>query len=69
MIKPSQQSLPSVADVSANPWKSRGRHRVNNMIPVAVVAGGWGNGSTEAYTGKPAGHRAERTRLKVDTAP
>jgi hypothetical protein len=69
MIKPSQQSLPSVAGVSANPWNSRGRHRVNNVIPEAVEVGGWGNGTSEAYTGKPAGHRAERTRLKVDTAP
>ena len=42
---------------------------MNNMNPAVSEAGGWGNGTTEAYTGKPAGHRAERTRLKVDIAP
>jgi hypothetical protein len=70
MIKPSQQSLPSVAGVSANPLEHCGRHRVNNMNPEAdLEADGWGNGTTEAYTGKSVGHRAERTRLKVDIAP
>ena len=70
MIKPSQQSLPSVADMPANPWNHRGRPRVNNMNPEAAwKLMEWGNGMAEAYTGKPAGHRAERTRLKVDIAP
>jgi len=70
MVKPSQQPLPSVADMSANPLELRGRHRVNNMNPEAGwPAEGWGNGMAEAYTGKHAGHRAERTRLKVDIAP
>lgn len=31
--------------------------------------GGWRNSMDEAYTGNPAGHRAFRKRLKVDTAP
>jgi hypothetical protein len=31
--------------------------------------GGWRNSMDEAYTGNHAGHRAVRTRLKVDTAP
>jgi hypothetical protein len=40
------------------------------MNPEAdLEADGWGNGTTEAYTGKSVGHRAERTRLKVDIAP
>jgi hypothetical protein len=69
MVKQSQQPLPSVAGVSANPLESRGRHRVNNMNPEAHRAEGWGNDTTEAYTGKPTGHRAGRIRLKVDTAP
>ena len=57
--------------MTANPSKLRGRHRVNNMNPEAVrkAAEGWGNGMAEAYTGNHAGHRAVRTRLKVDTAP
>ena len=58
--------------MSANPLKIRGRHRVNNMNPEAwtqVQADGWENGMAEAYTGNHAGHRAVRTRLKVDTAP
>lgn len=45
---------------------------MNNMNPEAgtqVRALGWGNGMAEAYTGNHAGHRAVRTRLKVDTAP
>ena len=50
--------------------KLRGRHRVNNREPEAAVeADGWGNSTIEAYTGKHAGHRASRKRLKVDTAP
>jgi len=54
----------------ANPLKLRGSHRVNNMNPEAALeAEGWGNSMIEAYTGNPAGHRAARTRLKVDTAP
>lgn len=54
----------------ANPLKLRGRHRVNNMNPdVASATDGWGNSMIEAYTGKHAGHRAVRNRLKVDTAP
>ena len=54
----------------ANPLENRGRHRVNNMNPEAVLeADGWGNNMIEAYTGNHAGHRAVRTRLKVDTAP
>ena len=54
----------------ANPLELRGRHRVNNMNPEAVLeADGWGNSMIEAYTGNHAGHRAARTRLKVDTAP
>jgi len=54
----------------ANPLKSRGRHRVNNMNSEAdKEAEEWGNSMAEAYTGKSAGHRAERTRLKVDIAP
>ena len=57
--------------MTANPSKLRGRHRVNNMNPEAArkAAEGWGNGMVEAYTGNHAGHRAGRTRLKVDTAP
>ncbi len=46
--------------------------RVNNMNLEAgtqVRGFGWGNGMAEAYTGNHAGHRAVRTRLKVDTAP
>ena len=45
---------------------------MNNMNPEAwtqVQADGWENGMAEAYTGNHAGHRAVRTRLKVDTAP
>jgi len=43
---------------------------VNNKNPEAdLEAEGWGNSTIEAYTGKSAGHRAERTRLKVDIAP
>ena len=43
---------------------------MNNIKPEAgLEAEGWGNSMAEAYTGKPAGHRAERTRLKVDIAP
>jgi hypothetical protein len=54
----------------ANPLENCGRHRVNNMNPEAVMeAEGWGNSMIEAYTGNHAGHRAVRTRLKVDTAP
>ena len=54
----------------ANPLEIRGRHRVNNMNPEAdYKAEGWGNSTIEAYTGKHAGHRAVRTRLKVDIAP
>ena len=56
--------------MSANPLENCGRHRVNNMHPEAVMeAEGWGNGTIEAYTGKHAGHRAFRKRLKVDIAP
>lgn len=54
----------------ANPLELRGRHRVNNMNPeAALVAAGWGNSMIEAYTGKHVGHRAVRSRLKVDIAP
>jgi len=55
----------------ANPLEIRGRHRVNNMNPEEghQAAEGWGNSMVEAYTGNHAGHRAARTRLKVDTAP
>ena len=54
----------------ANPLEIRGRHRVNNMNPKAVLeAEGWGNSMIEAYTGNHAGHRAVRNRLKVDIAP
>ncbi len=54
----------------ANPLKIRGRHRVNNMNPEAdILAEGWGNSMIEAYTGYHIGHRAARTRLKVDIAP
>ncbi len=54
----------------ANPLEIRGRHRVNNMNPEAVLeAEGWGNRIIEAYTGNRIGHRAVRTRLKVDIAP
>ena len=54
----------------ANPLEIRGRHRVNNMNPEAVLeAEGWGNSIIEAYTGNRIGHRAVRNRLKVDTAP
>ena len=54
----------------ANPLEIRGRHRVNNTNPEAAMeAEGWGNVTIEAYTGNHAGHRAVRTRLKVDTAP
>ena len=35
----------------------------------ALEADGWGNNMIEAYTGKHAGHRAVRIRLKVDIAP
>jgi len=54
----------------ANPLEIRGRHRVNNMNPEEghQAAEGWGNSMVEAYTGNHAGHRAARTRLKVDTA-
>ena len=56
--------------MAANPLEDRGRHRVNNMNPEADLnADGWGNITIEAYTGNHAGHRAGRTRLKVDTAP
>ena len=54
----------------ANPLKIRGRHRVNNKNPDAVLeADGWGNSVVEAYTGNHAGHRVSRIHLKVDTAP
>jgi len=54
----------------ANPSENRGSHRVTNMNPEAdLKAEGWGNSMIEAYTGNHAGHRAARTRLKVDTAP
>jgi len=54
----------------ANPLEIRGRHRVNNMNPEAVLeAEGWGNSIIEAYTGNRIGHRAVRTRLKVDITP
>jgi hypothetical protein len=40
------------------------------MNPEAdLEADGWGNSTIEAYTGKLAGHRAVRIRLKVDIAP
>ena len=56
--------------MTANPLENRERHRVNNMNPEADLdAEGWGNSMAEAYTGNRAGHRAARTRLKVDTAP
>ena len=56
--------------MTANPLELRGRHRVNNMNPEAdLEADGWGNVMAEAYTGNSAGHRAVRTRLKVDIAP
>ena len=58
--------------MTANPSKLRGRHRVNNMNPEAIAdatAEGWGNVMVEAYTGNLAGHRAVRSRLKVDIAP
>ena len=42
---------------------------MNNMIPEARKAEGWGNGTTEAYTGKHAGHRVSRKHPKVDIAP
>lgn len=54
----------------ANPLEIRGRHRVNNMnLEAELKAEGWGNSMIEAYTGKDTGHRAARTRLKVDIAP
>ena len=54
----------------ANPLEIRGRHRVNNMNPEAALeVEGWGNSMIEAYTGNCIGHRAVRTRLKVDIAP
>lgn len=49
--------------------KPCGSHRNINEQPEAAQAEGWRNGFDEAYTGKHAGHRAVRTRLKVDTAP
>ena len=56
--------------MTANPLGLRGRHRVNNTNPEAALeAEGWGNVMAEAYTGNHAGHRAARTRLKVDIAP
>ena len=56
--------------MTANPSELRGRHRVNNTNPEAdLEAEGWGNVMAEAYTGNHIGHRAVRTRLKVDTAP
>ena len=57
--------------MTANPLEIRGRHRVNNKNPEVYrkAAEGWGNVMVEAYTGNHAGHRAVRTRLKVDTAP
>ena len=45
---------------------------MNNMNPEAAahaVAKGWGNVMVEAYTGNLVGHRAVRSRLKVDIAP
>jgi hypothetical protein len=39
------------------------------MNPEILVIEGWGNSMIEAYTGKHAGHRAVRIRLKVDIAP
>ena len=45
---------------------------MNNMNPEAAAdatAEGWGNVMVEAYTGNLAGHRAVRSRLKVDIAP
>ena len=54
----------------ANPLETRGRHRVTNMDPEAVLeADGWGNSMIEAYTGNHIGHRAVRTRLKTNAAP
>ena len=54
----------------ANPLKLRGSHRVNNMNPEAVLeAHGRGNSMIEAYTWNCIGHRAVRSRLKVDIAP
>ena len=56
--------------MTANPSENRGRHRVNNKyLEADLEAEGWGNVIIEAYTGNHAGHRAARTRLKVDTAP
>lgn len=49
--------------------KRCGSHRNTNEQPEAAKAEGWRNSFDEAYTGKSAGHRAERTRLKVDIAP
>jgi len=54
----------------ANPSENRGSHRVTNMnLEANLEADGWGNVMAEAYTGNSAGHRAVRTRLKVDIAP
>lgn len=49
--------------------KRCGSHRNTNEQPEAAKVEGWRNSLDEAYTGKSAGHRAERTRLKVDIAP
>ena len=48
---------------------SREAPREQHETGSRLEADGWGNAMAEAYTGKPAGHRTERTRLKVDTAP
>jgi hypothetical protein len=49
--------------------KRCGSHRNTNEEPEAVKVEGWRNSFGEAYTGKSVGHRAARTRLKVDIAP
>jgi hypothetical protein len=49
----------NIAGDTASPTKS---HRITRFE-------GWRNSIDEAYTGKHAGHRAVRNRLKVDIAP
>ena len=49
----------------ANPLNLAG----GTALPTGILKKGWGNSMIEAYTGKHAGHRAVRIRLKVDIAP
>ena len=52
-------------EVRALGWGAEAQRRQ----PAQFTSNQRANGMAEAYTGNHAGHRAVRTRLKVDTAP